>query len=387
MNPEFNIDLVIAGFSIIVMGSLFVRRILGFPLALLVSFIKAAVIVIYFSSFFNGIGLRSDDLVYYLQGRAMMANGFDPLSGLFTPEGWGTLVSMAGFHILYGWWSLLGQWLFGPYYWAPIALNVIVTFVSAVFLNKLMKAEGLSTQYRKWFVVFFLLHWDLLVWSSTLNLKDCLVMTLTIMSLWYFSKLIIHKVRGKERIVTLLLSTIVSLVFLILRLYTPILILITVMLWSVLRNGRQLIWLTPLAMVGALSVIHYFGGIPLEYFDLEGVLIGAIRFLTTPQPWKVSDTYDFILLPSIMHWVFIVPVACSIIALWGHSDTSRLFIIYLMVATLFYAFVDELQGVRHRVQLIFVIAWLQYYFLWILTRGAIPNKHIVATARLQSELS
>ena len=86
------------------------------------------------------------------------------------PDGVVRLGVVAGStHILYGWYNLLAITVFSPHYHAPVLLNVLMTFVAAAFLSDILRELEFGERYRRGCVVFFLLHWDLVVWTSFLN--------------------------------------------------------------------------------------------------------------------------------------------------------------------------------------------------------------------------
>jgi hypothetical protein len=91
--------------------------------------------------------------------------------------------------------------------------------------------------------------------------------------------------------------------------------------------------------------------------------------ILTPQPWNVESEYSFLVLPAAFHWFFFLPTAVGGYLLWQRSKESILLIIYLFVVILFCSSFEELLGPRQRFQLVFVIAWMQFHFLWsIITR-------------------
>jgi hypothetical protein len=65
-----------------------------------------------------------------------------------------------------------------------------------------------------------------------------------------------------------------------------------------------------------------------------------------------------------LHWLFLFPTIWSGYLLWHHSKEMKLLIIYLIIVYIFYGVIDELQGPRHRVQIIPINAWLQFHFVW-----------------------
>jgi len=67
--------------------------------------------------------------------------------------------------------------------------------------------------------------------------------------------------------------------------------------------------------------------------------------------------------------------------LWREQPQVRPLFVYLAIALLLYGAFDELQGPRHRVQLIFIYAWAQFHFVWyVLHKSVSQNKLLRATA-------
>src|SRR6266566_1826856 len=156
----------------------FVR--LNWPAALAISCLKAAIPFVYFLEYFRRGWMRLDDVSYYGGGLTLLYKGNNPFLIFFTADGRAELFKLAGGqHVLYYWYNLLAAYLFGPLYASPVFLNVASTFISGAFLCKMVLASGFEERYARWLVVFFLLHWDLLSWSSFLNLKEPLVLMFT----------------------------------------------------------------------------------------------------------------------------------------------------------------------------------------------------------------
>lgn len=51
---------------------------------------------------------------------------------------------------------------------------------------------------------------------------------------------------------------------------------------------------------------------------------------------------------------------------WQFNTKARILLLYLLIVIGFYGIFPELQGPRHRVQVVFIIAWMQFDFLWYL---------------------
>lgn len=159
--------------------------------AFVISLIKVLIPLLYFAFFFDGTWTFLDDISYQSQGTTMLERGYNPASALLTSDGLSNLFSLSGgFHILYGWWNVLAQYLFGPHYYAPIFLNVALTFVSAYFLFRIVILCDFKRRYAQGFIIFFLFHWDVLVWSSLVNLKEILVLALTVICFYSFLKIL-----------------------------------------------------------------------------------------------------------------------------------------------------------------------------------------------------
>jgi hypothetical protein len=123
----------------------------------------------------------------------------------------------------------------------------------------------------------------------------------------------------------------------------------------------------PLAALGLWRAWPYFG----RHSDLlqwERLAIGAARFAVTPLPWSIEDSYSFLLLPSILHLVLAVPATLGAWCLWRQCPGARLPLLYAAVVLGFYAVAEDLQGPRHRVQIGFVVTWVQFHGVWTAAR-------------------
>src|SRR5207247_646202 len=121
---------------------------------------------------------------------------------------------------------------------------------------------GFSRGYIRGCLVFFLFHWELLVWSSLLNLKDTLVMTLTIIAFE-----LLFQVVERVRILPLAGLALVLYLFASLRFYVPVLLSFAPAIWLLLRlrDSRKLFFI-PVAMMIAYPVIR-LGWAESEYIQ------------------------------------------------------------------------------------------------------------------------
>jgi hypothetical protein len=232
---------------------------------------------------------------------------------------------------------------------------------------------GFGPRYRTGLTVFFLLHWDVLAWSSFVNLKDTVIVLLTLLLLRALTRFQVH-LRRRD----LLVAVLVSFVFLWIRFYVPAVAGAAVLLRSLATGGivARHRWVTLGIVATAMAGMFWVMGprwLPLvtTRLDLEpwNMGLGVVRMLLTPQPWSVSRANDFLLLPAIMHVVTFVPAIIGAVWLWQRSPVLRLPLVYsFLIIVLFSAFPAQ-QGPRHRLQVVFMLAWAQFTFAWQLLRA------------------
>lgn len=366
MAEGLTVDLLIAAMWCGLFGFLVARRVLPLPLALSVVFAKVMIPVVYFAWFFDGTWTFLDDTAYLDQGREMLQLGYTPLTALAGMKGIRQMMSLShGVHFLYGWWNLLAQYLFGVHYYSAILLNVVVTFICGLFSIHLLRELKFDEQYQRWFMLFFLLHWDVLAWSSFTNLKDVVVMMLTCASL-----LLLVKFFARPRLLTLVLCGLVLFIFSWIRFYLPFLILIVAGLWVFSQwHNRRKYFLIPVILV-TFYLIFPWRSSELAFVQPAGFIGGILRFPLTPRFWNVEANYSFLSFPAIMHWMLFLPMFSAGFHLWRAYPLARLPLMYLAVFFAFYSVVPEVQDPRHRVQITFLLAWLQFHFLWTIVKGS-----------------
>src|SRR5579862_7388177 len=110
-------NLIFAASCVFVFGVILTARKLPLPAAFAITTVKLAIPLVYFS-YYAGTWVFLDDLKYQTEGAGMLEMGYTPISAITTADGLIRLGAFAGGeHILYGWWNLLAEWLFGEYYW------------------------------------------------------------------------------------------------------------------------------------------------------------------------------------------------------------------------------------------------------------------------------
>ncbi len=348
-----------------------VARPLGVKWAAAAAALKIGLLVAYFGWFYDGTWTIKDDFEYHEQARILLSSQWNPVSLLFTASGVETLIETAdrSRHILYTWWVYSAQYVFGRVYYAPVFMNVALTFVAAAMLYQLVAVEGFTQRYNKGVLLFFLFHWDVLAWSSLISIKDCLVMTMTLGAFFLMWPMIRKPQLDAANIAALLGIAVIAYAMTFLRFYIPVLMLVTLSIYYFLHMERARKYYFLLAASIVVTAIILFT--PLIQFhiekdvvaDVKQFLTGFVRFPLTPRPWSLEPAYTFLFLPAALHWVFIVPAIVGACYLWDRSRLARLLIIYLVVIIGFYAVVEILQNTRQRFQVTYILAWLQFHFM------------------------
>jgi len=367
MNVGLTAELLLATVAIFLFALALSSRVLSFPMAMTVSLIKVILPFLYFSFFFNKEWVLIDGVRYFLAGQNLLSEGYTPLSVFDEEALFYSMSAGGGQHILYDWYNLIAQWLFGESYASPVFMNVGTTFISALLLYRLAEQFRFPRAYCTGLFVFFLLHWELLSWSTVANLKDTVVLLLTIGTVYAAVRLAAER---KLRHGLLLLFQLF--LFYWLRFYVPLLMMVAIMIYMFIANsGRRRLYMVAMAVVvvggygAAMGVGEIMAGVGRLSLG-TGMLAGTVKVMVIPRPWSLDIEYTFLLFAAILHWVFFIPAVAGAVLLWRSTPGYRPILIYLMVALLFYGAFEELQGARQRVQVLFVYAWAQYHFLWVL---------------------
>lgn len=367
MQEGLNTDLFLAALAVGAVGFILIVRQLSFAIALPVAAIKALVPLVYFAFFFDGSWTLIDDVTYQLHGEELRLH-YGPLSALWQEEGRAKLIELSeGRHFLYAWWNLLAQSLFGEHYYAAVFLNVLLTFFIGLVLFALLGELGFGEGYRRGALVFFLLHWDVLAWSSLVNLKDVLVMALIVPTVYF-----LVVARRQLRPMPLLGAATGLFLLTWVRYYIPFFLVGAFVIWILVEGRFRWKYLYAFLAGGAILMLPLDWS-ALQYVQPGQIGLGLVRAPLTPQPWSIEDEYSFLMLPSVLHWMLFVPMVIGAMALWARGGGTRFVVVFLVLTMLFYAVVPELQGPRHRVQLTFIIAWMQFHFFWELTLLALKG--------------
>lgn len=370
LTPDLFLAAAVVGF----VGFWILARDLPVPAALLVAAAKLALVVAYFA-WSDRRWTFYDDMSYFRQGSQLLAAGYSPFTILFHAEGLKTLfVTSGGVHILYGWWNHFAQYLFGSHYFAAVFLNVGSTFVAGAFLLRLCGLAGFGEQYARGLLIVFLLHWDVLAWSTVVNLKDVLMLVFTVAAVYWFARLSLPRMRRRDRLTAAAGLGTVLFLLLWIRFYAPVLLLATFALWVLIKRRGRRKYLLLGAIAGALLLVLP-RLIPSGLIQLSpaAVVAGMAKMALTPQPWSIDPGYSFLLIPSLLHWIFFVPTVLGAVALWRQSPVGALVVLYAGVIIVFYGLIPELQGPRHRLQIAFALVWCIYHAAYAVLASIAPR--------------
>ncbi len=366
MLEGFTADLVLVAFCAWGASALIAGRDMPLPLSLVLATVRVSVPLVYFAWYFDATWNVGDDLVYAAHGRELMNCGYNPLTVLWHEHGRAYLESLSqGHHVLYGWWNLTAMSLFGEHYYAPVFFNVVVSFVGGSLLAHTVRRLGFSAGYSLGLQVFWLLHWDAIAWSSLLNIKDILVQTLTIAIMYCLVSFIVER---KSRY--LLAFLVVAQLFWWIRFYVPVIVLTAVMIWMLTQwNDSRKYLFVPLGAMAFYFLAPLIAGAK-DYWQFDTVFYGVVRFSLTPIPWNVEPVYEYLVIPTSLHWLSFIPALVGAGYLWGESKYARVFFIYLACLVGLYAITEDLLGPRQRFQVAFLFAWAQFHFAWKLKPSA-----------------
>ena len=320
---------------------------------------KALVFVLYFSLVFDGTYTFLDDWTYLERGAELRAEGVNLLTAF---DNLPLLIAVGqGDHFIYYLYNAVAFDLFGEGYFAPVALNSMLTAPIALLATRLAVREQLvPRRLREVFFAFVLLHPDILAWSTVLNGKDILVLLLHVMLLTAFSLFFAGQWKR-----ALLVGGPTVVVLLFLRYYVPALFAAAWIISAVTRlRGRARIRMLVAAALVFAALMLQLGSEGLSFAldrlreDMVNPVLGLMRFALTPVPFNTSREYGFLDLPALFHWLMF---PAALLGIWQVARMRRPFARFLLVYV-------ELQGPRHRVQLDFAWATLQFVGIGVAVR-------------------
>ena len=332
---------------------------------------KYILTVSYFAFWSGGLWfIGNDDVSFFEHGLLLVETGYNPISILSSveggyyfqcePSGCWKFGSLA----IYRWWNMLWIYLIAPEYYAPVLANVFVTVLSGCVFVDILRNSGFSEKYQLGFIIFFLLHWDVVAWSSFLNLKEPLITLLLLLSL----RSVIGLVQLKSIVINIIVLGVIIYLFQGIRFYYPVLIAIAGALYLMVQTKNKVLVFAFLLVAASGMIIHYsnYFGLIKELVYPTKIFVGLVRELLSPLPWKVTDPATYLIPGSILHIILLPGALIGAYLIIKCRSPVLLIILFVVVGFMFYAAVPRLASPRHRAPLMALWILLEYQFIWSL---------------------
>lgn len=351
----------------LVISYAFTRRVV---LSYCVAALKAGLFLVYFGFLFDGTYTFLDDWRYLDIGEQLAANHVG-LMNLISHYKY-IVSTVAGSNVAYYVYNATAVQVFGSGYYAPVTMNVVLTFLAAGLLMKAARfGLGMDRRTSIGLFAFLALSPDILVWSTIPNFKDTLVATATAAAVYAVALVDRHRLWR-----AILVAIAAAFVLAITRLYVPLMLGVAFGITLFLSpRGRRNPWLWLLAAVALVVVVRHvghgslMGALQTLRSRMDNPVIGVVRFLVTPIPFHTSPGYDFMNIPQIIYWALLPLMFYGILCVWRKATiSSRFIVIYFGLMLLLYGSFTTLQGARHRVQIDGLMVMFQYYGILALLR-------------------
>ena len=329
--------------------------------SLFISLVKTFIFFAYFSIFGDNLIKIGDDGSYYKFGLLLKENNITFYNFLFNLDTVFRIVSLdsaIGYYIF----NLISFQIFGNSYSSPMALNILICVLSAYLFTKLLLNENLLSQKNyKYFYLFFSLNPVILTWSSLINIKDLFVMFLTIALFYSFVFFKENKI-----LKSFLLGIFISVILFYTRFYIPLIFYVSVFIvWSI-NNKKNIKSLLLIFIVGVIAFIYYkdaiFGATNTMKEFAYNPLLGYIRILLTPLPFKISELYSFLTISSFYKFIIFPFLCLGILSSFKFrkSQFFQILFIYTFLLLLILSSTEILQGPRQRLQVESILIYLEF---------------------------
>src|SRR6185437_11437300 len=279
--------------------------------------LKSALFLFYFGFVFDGTYTFFDDWNYLRFGKQLLQSGVGVLNLMHNYAYVRSMVKSA--NLFYYAYNATALAAFGQGYFAPVAANILLTFVAAGVLAKAARLGlGMSRRTSIGLFAFLALSPSILAWSTVANLKDILVATGT--AGMVYAVALVEDGRFKRAAANAVLW---GLVLAVTRFYVPLMLgaaFGTMVLCS--RRGRRNPWMWLAAVVALVVIVHglghgSIGGALHEFRSRVGnPLTGVVRFIATPIPFHTQPNYAFLDLPQLFFWVMLPFQFYGMVAAW-----------------------------------------------------------------------
>ena len=372
----FNIDLLMFP-GIVLYISLFTLGYLGSKslfIAWFIATIKTSIFILYFGYFFDGTYTSVDDEHYLSTGKKIYLLFTDSTIDVSIHE---IIAIVGGAHIIYNVINTISMVFFGNFYFSPVVINIIVSAFAGVISVKIIKQQQiLHGKSLNYFFLFFVLHPELLSWSTVFNGKDTIILFVHIMLLHAVSLFILQK-----KISALFFACISIVIFVNLRFYVPLIFGAVFLLYMLLTIKFGLKSLFSLGLIASLFLLFVVPWGSLSYLfeifilDFINPLSGTLHFLLTPRPFFHDKIHGFLNMASIIHWLLFPLFLMGLyIGLKSRHKFILFLFLYFFTFVILYGSFDFLNGPRHRFQLLLATSIFQFIGIKWFIRQISPRK-------------
>jgi len=339
------------------------RGIFGLPFGFLIAALKLMTPIVYFTFFFDGTFTALDDWNYLEKSKEIHEKyGFSVLYDFsLAPHLMGHVGSLH--YLNYAFQSVLvGVW--GSYYYVPVFVNVSLTGVATLYLFKILILAGLGRNTSRLIALYFTLHISLIAWSSFMNLRDVVILTLTVV-LFYCTRSLDQEAKLKF----IIGIVVFGILMLFVRSYIPFIVLGLEACFFIFSRKLSVHKRIVIIFVTCIFAIYWGERVVLSglrHLQLGPELLpGIAKFILTPAPWQVAENYKFLVFDAIQHWVMFPFMLVGAFFMFKNYPTLRPVFMYALVLVLLYSAVPGQNGPRYRLQFLFVVAPCQLYGLWV----------------------
>ena len=353
-------------------------------LSFFLSVIKSLLFVIYFVFVFDGSYVLGDDLKYLEGGKIL----YDNKISIFNIGENTALLSglVGGTHFGYYPYNAYAFKFFGFNYFSPVALNIIISVLIAYIAVRFTASElKYNSSLKRLFFIFLMLHPEMLTWSTVYNGKEVLVLLLHVLLIWGVSLLYSGKVLKSFIVIAIALTALVFMRFYIIPIFIAALVITTLL--HTRSKGKKILAAFLSVAVFAFLWSNYLGTLSSAYnaiiSNFVNPIYGVFRFLLSPLPFNVEDKYQFLYISISYHWL-VIPFAIlgGVLLYKIKTPFFRFLFIYSLLILLLYSIYGELQGVRHRFQLLYILALFQFTGLLMIVKNSTINARMAGKTKL-----
>ncbi len=343
-------------FFIVVLCAWLIGIIVGFQYlsaraSFLVVTLKIGIVVLYTTSLADGSWYTGgDDWGYIVRSVDLYLKNVNPLAIWFTPEGQ-HLHAFPNAALL-KWYNSSLFYIFGPSYYVGLMFFPTLSMVTGVFVVRLLRSSGLTELGSKIGVIFYLLHWDTITWTSFLNLKEPIVTCLLFCALFGASLI------PKNIFASIAIIGASFFAFQRIRFYFPFLLTTGICL-SILSHywNRVSVKYLIVSAIAGISLIGIALATKLinpsqilyayQLADLENVAYGFAKSLLSPLPWKITGPAEYLLISSTLHLILLPLTLVGAWFLFRTSLTGKLIVFTWIVGLAAYAVQPMVLSPRH----------------------------------------